>query len=231
MDDNLVKIAVGILAAIGGAIAAGLANAYVAKQKIREVELSYIYKLRDGYLENARKAVKDVYLPLSIALTELRNEYDTFRQKIDFDTKTADAAAKVSFRSVCEKYLMTVDDLMIRGADAYMTTELDERLQMFNNVLRESIGASSIVSKYILGYNIAILPMEINLPAFEFYPKSESILRRLASNISINVAGLSLTYKQEVLAAPLETREFERIILTSIPAIKFSIKEVVLGSR
>jgi hypothetical protein len=231
MDDNITKILVGVFAALAGAIAAGLVNAYAASQKIKEVELGYIYKLREGYLENARKVAGDVYIPLSIALTTLHNEYDKFRKDINFEKNTFIANSRDAFRVECNKYLEVVDALMIRGADAYLTTELDERLQSFNSVLRQSIVESKVISRYVLRSNLSLLPIAINLPSFEYQASRAPGKNIRIPDISLRMAGIGFRYAEKILAAPLGSREFEQFILTNIPAIKFSIKEVTLGSR
>jgi ABC-type uncharacterized transport system ATPase subunit len=75
-DDNWVRAVVGIGVAALGAIIAGVVNAYAAKLKIKEIELNYRYKLRDGYLDNARKLTGEVYIPISVALTNLLKGYE-----------------------------------------------------------------------------------------------------------------------------------------------------------
>ena len=77
-DDNWTRALVTALAAALGAVIAGVVNAYASKQKIKEVELQYRFKLRDGYLDNARKFAGEVYIPINIALTSLFNSYERF---------------------------------------------------------------------------------------------------------------------------------------------------------
>jgi hypothetical protein len=77
-DDNWVRVFVTIGAAALGAIFAGVVNAYAARLKVKEIELNYLYKLRDGYLDNARKMTGEVYVPISVALTNLFKGYERF---------------------------------------------------------------------------------------------------------------------------------------------------------
>jgi hypothetical protein len=81
MDDNFIKAVLAIAGAIAGGLIASAANAYAARQKIREVEISYAYKLRDGYLENARKMAAEVYIPINIALHNCPRLMTTFEDK------------------------------------------------------------------------------------------------------------------------------------------------------
>jgi hypothetical protein len=102
-----------------GAILAGIINAYSARLKVKEVELNYLYKLRDGYLENARKVTGEVYISIGIALTDLFKGYERFvAQSTDADDKVR-TNAKSEFARCCETYLQKIDDLFSRGADAF----------------------------------------------------------------------------------------------------------------
>jgi hypothetical protein len=48
---------------------------------------------------------------------------------------------------------------------------------------------------------------------------------------SLGAGGFGLSYKSEVLAAPIYSRDFERRIVVDVPTIKSLIKEVTLGSH
>ncbi len=74
----IVRALVTIGAAALGAIFAGVVNAYAARLKVKEIELSYLYRLRYGYLDNARKMTGEVYVPISVALTNLFKGYERF---------------------------------------------------------------------------------------------------------------------------------------------------------
>src|ERR1700709_1079621 len=82
MDDGTLKLLIGLVGAAVGALAAAVANMYAANRKIKEIELSYNYKLQDGYLENARKFTGEVYVPINILLTQLSNAYNGFRSRV-----------------------------------------------------------------------------------------------------------------------------------------------------
>ena len=83
-DDNFwvrALVTLAAAAAFGVIIAGASLDAYAANRRIKEVELQYQYKLRDSYLENARKMTEDVYLPINIALTRLHNSYEKVRRQ------------------------------------------------------------------------------------------------------------------------------------------------------
>jgi hypothetical protein len=66
-DVNWTRALVTVLAAAAGAIIAGIVNAYAANRKIREIELQYLFKRRDSYIDNARSvmAAREIHLMLA----------------------------------------------------------------------------------------------------------------------------------------------------------------------
>jgi hypothetical protein len=259
-DENMIKILIGIGAAAIAAVLTALANGYAANRKIKEIELGYQHKLRDTYVENARKAAAEVYIPISIALTDFSSQYGAFRVSIDFDAGTSDPVAHAKFKAKALSYLEFIDGLMMRGADAYLTTELDEDLQKFNAFIRQSADADHIITKQIIKASVSAFPLgtyQSDFTRTSTLPSTatqkthsltrsggplRSVLGRLfsgmrslenlgAKNVSLKVAGISVDLATEVLAAPLDSREFEARITSEIPEIKYLIKEVILGSH
>ena len=153
MDDKLITALTAAGGAVGGAILAALANIYAAQKKLKELELAYRQKQHDTYLENARKVSSQVYIPLVIALSTLQNGYENFRTSIDFATATSPQDTRDDFVNIVRDYLGVVDNLMARGADAYLILELDERLQNFNQFLKHSLNSSKVQIKVILESN------------------------------------------------------------------------------
>jgi hypothetical protein len=97
VDENIIKALVGIAGAIAGALLVAATNAYTANRKIKEVELAYLYKLRDGYLENARKLSEQVYIPINILLTRLAAAYDNLRANTDSKVKLLQSEPRTHF--------------------------------------------------------------------------------------------------------------------------------------
>jgi hypothetical protein len=208
-DDNWTRALVTVAAAAVGAIAAGVINAYAANRKIKEVELQYLYKLRDGYLDNARKVAGVVYIPISVALTSLFNSYERFAANIGTTAAVTEKGFRDDFETECLRYLGTIDDLLARGADAYLTTNLDEELNDFTNFVRNSLDAAGVKKRRILGTHF-------NLFGFSASPTAtaEEIATTRISRLTIPPfqlrlfgLGLRLSYSEKVLAAPLETPE------------------------
>jgi hypothetical protein len=229
MDDTILKLIIGAAGAIAGALAAAAANMYVANRKIKEIELAYIYKLQDGYLENARKFTGEVYVPINILLTKLSNAYDGFRAKVNFEENKVPEGSHNFFIGQCRNYLSEIDQLFDRGADAYLTTILDNCLRDFNSFIRESVGVDVPNVKSIFEAGAAMLPFSLGMKRFELTSRSRTAL--LAPQFSIRFAGFALGYTKEILAAPLKSREFEQRFQTDVLALKSLIKEVTLGSH
>jgi hypothetical protein len=229
MDDNTIKLLIGFAGVVGGAIAAALANMYAANRKIKEVELSYIYKLRDGYLENARKLTGEVYIPINVLLTKLSNAYDVFRTRVNFDEGSVPEGSQNVFVGQCRNYLTNIDQLFERGADAYLTTELDNRLREFNSFVRESVNLDASVVKSVFEAGTSLLPFGDLKQRFELVSGSRTAV--LAPAFNIRFAGIALGYTKQVLAAPLKSREFEKRFQVELIALKSLIKEVTLGSH
>jgi hypothetical protein len=227
----LVAIGVGAV----GAVLTGLVTAYAARQKVREVELNYEYKLRDGYLENARKMTAEVYVPIAVALTELQTAFETFLFVLTYDAFPV-PAHEGAFGDACLSYARTIDELFARGADIYLTIELDLRLNKFTNFIRNSV--TETVSEKKVRKRITVSSIIQNRwlpwrPQFSYTGDKKNLSgRHRIPNVSFRLPGfLSFTYVEEVLAAPLSSPEFQEVIQTSIPQLKALIKEVTLGSR
>jgi hypothetical protein len=233
MDENLIKALVGIGGALAGALLVAATNAYAANRKIKEIEISYIHKLRDGYLENARKMSEQVYIPINILLTCLMTDYDKLRVKINFDENTVPIGSYNTFLAASRQYLKGIDNLFTRGADAYLTLDLDKRLQDFNSFIRESTAVDGVVKKVVFEASSGKLFASIPSAKFEHRTKSRTLSNFGIANFSFSVLGLGLRfgYVEEILAAPFQSREFELRIQKDTSEIKSLIKEVVLGTH
>ena len=215
---------------IVGAIVTALASAYAAGQKIKEIEVSYLQKMREDYLANARLYTNGVYVPLSIALSKLLKEYYEFRTYIDFPHETVDEQHERKFRQACEEYEKEVSALNERGADAFLTTELEESLRSFSNFIKASLGAQEPKLRVISSYFVPFLQFNYSV-ATEIQGKWVKVVRRIPK-VHFRSLYIGFSYlKEELLAAPLPSREFEQRILDDERALKFLIKEVTLGAH
>jgi hypothetical protein len=229
MDDATLNLFIGVGGTIAGALAAAAANMYSASRKIKEVKLAYAYKLQDGYLENARKLSGEVYVPINVQLTALSSSYEIFRARVNFDANEVPEGSFHFFVGQCRNYLSEIDKLFQRGADAYLTNEMDKRLREFNSFIRESVSAKELVVKNVFEASASMLPFALSVDKFE--QKSRSRIAPFVPKFSISLAGFGLGYSKEVLAAPLQSRTFEKRFQTDTLILKSLIKEVKLGSH
>lgn len=214
---------------VAGAVLTSLAAAYSARQKVREIELTYRQKLRENYLANARLYTNNIYVPISIAFRKLGDGHQRFRSRKDTED---------DFRYICSEYEKTISNLFERGADAFLTTELEERLRSFNNFLVASLETKEVVAKAVIKFRLLntliTTPMRVSSKASSgLRGLRETIMSSVKfENISVGGFGLGFTYNvEEILAAPITSKEFERRISGDIPALKFLIKEVTLGAH
>lgn len=206
-------------AAILAAAVTAYASAYAARRKVAELRLSNSFELAKQYLESARNYTETVYFPLSIRIYKLHSEFLTFKAA---DEKQAESS-KSLFANNCEVFIAAIDDLFARGATAVLTLRLDETVTRFISFLRESRISKQVethkafVETFL---KVAISTASLAVP-----------LVGAMSDISIGPLlelGKS-TFKPTVVAAPMESEEFEKQFVLYINAIKSGIKEVTLG--
>ena len=134
-------------ATVGAAAFAAIAAYMAGSWKVREAKLTYAQRIRDTYLENARKVAGDVYVPLAIAMSALARAYGEFRNRVDFDTGSAPAGSVNRFKGASNNFLALVEGLLSRGASAYLTLPLEELLTDFVLFLEASLSADRVVTK------------------------------------------------------------------------------------
>ena len=144
------KIVTGIIAAISAIIAAvitAIATGFSARQKLQELRFQYETRLKDGYLEKARDYTSKLYVPLSIALAKLVFAFQIFQSSNQNDEKKTD-----QFEKEIREFLSAAQDLASRGANAFLTTDLDEALQAFSSFLTSSLEAKEPRLKVVLKF-------------------------------------------------------------------------------
>ena len=154
--------------------------------------------------------------------------FQNFRAQIDGKDKTE---AKNTLVSVINEFLASVTELSSKGANAFLTAELDEKLLAFCSFLSESKSAEFPALKMIIGFS---------LPFFGSGYKDEvekkisgKFARRLWSpKLSVSVGGLGVSYEaKEILAAPIDSKDFEERFVRDYHLINVLIKEVTLGAK
>jgi hypothetical protein len=231
MDSTILTALIAAGGVVVGALLAALASTYAASRKTAEIELSYFHKLRDTYLENARQFMGTIYVPLNIQLTALSKAYYQFRNHIDFEKGTAPDTELRNFRSACGDFISKVDGLLDRGADAYRTTDFDQYLSGFMNFLRQSLNETNVIRKRVfqMTLNHSLIDMRPHQVTKHIVRKTTGIV---VPSVALRVGPIELGYSEnEVLSAPLTSRQFEQRLQTEVPRLKYLIKEVTLGSH
>lgn len=216
-----------------GAVATALASAYSAGQKVREIEVSYKLKLSEAYLSNARQYTGSVYVPIAIALSSLNDSYRRFRSSLDEGTRLVQPDIENAFRASCHAYLSELSHLYTRGADAFLTTSMEERLGSFNSFLEASLKSKKVINRIVVAYNFSYPFLDLTRLShtyqFEAHGRSARMLGII--DAGFQMANVFIDYRREVLGAPVNSIEFEQRIASEMPILKFLIKEVTLGSQ
>lgn len=218
-------------AAIAASSLAAIAAYYSARLKSKEIEITYEQRLKDTYLQNARQYINGVYVPINIALRNLSDHFRIF-QEAKGRSLTQDAIDY--FRDACLEYDRVISELVAQGADSFLTSELDERLQAFNSFLSLSLNAKEPVRREILNVSFRV-PLTSWSSQYEIAQNISGKLPKFVRFLRgwhMSVFGLGVSYRSsELLAAPIESPEFEDRMSLEIPRIKLLIKEVTLGTR
>lgn len=227
MEIKLVTALVAAAAAIVGAIVGAISKGYAAQQKLRELEFEYEKRLQANYLENARAYLASVYVPLSISLTQLNTEFHTYRANVTVE------GAEDRFRKAICQFSEELRELGERGANAFLTTDLDETLQGFSQFLTGSETTKNVNIKAVIKIGVQAFPFIWPLgKKSEFALQGERARRFRSSPIGIDFAGLSFAYEaDEILEAPLDSTEFESRFVRDVHTLNVLVKEVTLGSR
>ncbi|ESY94853.1 hypothetical protein [Mesorhizobium sp. LNHC209A00] len=216
------------VAGVGVAVVGGIAGYLSAGWRFREVQLSYEQKTRDSYLDNARKVAADVYVPLSVAVSALSRAYLEF--KVHIDSNATPIGAINRFKGACRSFERTLTGLTDRGATAYLTLSLEEKLVSFSSFLNESLTAQTTIKR------LTLQPKFYGVADTVVYRGENSWLVRwspvvVAITQVIPIAGVRLRAISETLCAPIASGDFEKRFREDTLTISALIKEVTLGSR
>lgn len=151
MDPKIITGLIAAGSALAGAVITAIAKGYTSRQKLIELRFEYENRLKAGYLEKAREYTTGVYVPLSISLAKLGFSYQNFR------ASTGDNQAELLsvFLSEVDSFLSSISDLATQGANAFLTTDLDETLQGFCSFLTSSRIAKEPQLKIVVRFGLS----------------------------------------------------------------------------
>jgi hypothetical protein len=226
LDPKVVTSIVAAVSAITGAAIVAYGKARSARHKLEELRESYEQRLQETYLQNARAYTQSIYIPLSILLSDLSYAFHQDRMR-----RNSVSTAEGQLLGAIELFNSGVSDLLSRGAGAFLTAELDERLRAFCSFLDESKDAEVPTLKMVVGFS---------LPFFGTGFRDE-VERRITGRfarslwsprLSLRLGGLGLSYEaNEVLAAPLLSKDFEERFVRETHILNVLVKEVTLGAK
>lgn len=219
-------------AAILAATVTALASAYAARRKVAELELSNSFEQAKHYLESARKYTQEVYVPLAVAIYKLHDRFLAFKAAAQGgEPESADD----SFRTECDAFISTADNMFRNGAAATLTLRLDEAITRFMSFLQESLTTAGTIRARSVALEAALLGFRIAsaaVPVVGFGPIGPSLLAD-DLNTYLSLPGLGLfrsRFRSLIVAAPIRSEDFEKQFIFYVNTIKAGIKEVTLGA-
>lgn len=217
-------------AALAGASITAVVAYLSAREKTKQLDRAYHRELSKEHLENARKHVDTIYIPLGKALSLFSDRFRSFQTQVNLDDTydTANTTASSEIKNAIRDLQELLSALRARGAEVFMIPELDEELGGFASFLDKSLTAESPTVKVIVSVEFSSLGFSRSLD------RSVHVSNPKAANLRgrLSIAGLpfGITYDaSEILAAPIISKEFVDQVSSTLPVLKTLIKVVTLG--
>jgi hypothetical protein len=147
---------------------------------------------------------------------------------------TAPQGAVNRFKGSCNNFRTTVADLFARGGSAYLTLPLEEELSDFALFLEASQSATGVTKKLTLSprfYGTGTSRVIVGGARAVSFAAEVARTLSAAASLTLPIAGIQFRVREDTVASPLTSREFERRLQVSTIRISSLIKEVTLGSR
>ncbi len=148
-----------------GALASVVVSPIVARQQIRQLEITYRQKLNDNLLQNTSQHIDTLYIPISKSLSKLDDCYKTYKRRKSVlrsirsgtvtispprppdETRTkihslippyrdATEEALHELTQACGNFRKLMEEITEQGRDNYLPMEFDERLRSFTQLLK-----------------------------------------------------------------------------------------------
>jgi len=225
MESTVVTALIAASAAVGGAAIAGVVSNVNTRHKIRELEVAASQKLRDNYLQNAREYTKAVYVPLTLAISKLSDTYSAFQKN------ASSSGAIDTFRQAIDDFRNEVQQLRDRGAEAFLTNELEDKLRSFLEFLGASRDSTALIRKAEIGFRVGLGGLAWAETSTVGLTGRSAIWWR-SPRMSLSMLGVGVTYEATVVqSAPLESIEFSTRFTADTGEIRYLVKEVTLGGK
>ncbi len=227
LDPTILVALIGVLSVVIsagiGAIVSRWHTASKFREELEKLKLERANKQSDSYLENARKQIGTVYVPLSVQLAALKAAFQNYL----YQGKTEKGLA--AFRARIDRFITELQALELRGAAAYVTTDLEDSLIRFVAFLRASKTSTAPVVD---------VTYDFRLGAAGFGTRQSGSLRARSSAIarpgraaSISMAGIGMDVRvSDILQAPIGSEDFQARFERDAYRLSVLIREVTLGS-
>ncbi len=250
MNQTILVTLIGTAGLVIGAILSFVASAFSARQKIRELELTYRQKLDENISTNARLHLDDLYIPLNAGLTKLENNYDELMATYHGtpDRPGQIMAEQVSlmdkFHQDCKEFIEQISELYNRGVDAYLSTKIDNQLRTFVWFIQQSLEKEG----WILRQEDSDIAMHRYLDkkdsaAYVKKSKKKEREANLLLQLSLNLMaqdqqemdknGISrraIEEKIHYIPSLPQSKAYRKQLKYGIYKLKFLIKEVTIGT-
>ena len=225
MESTVITALIAASAAIFGGAIAGIASYMNTRHKIRELEIAGSQKLRENYLQNAREYTQTIYVPLTLAMSKLSDAYSVFNRN-PLTSGTNDA-----FKKAIDQFRDDVQQLRNRGAEAFLTNELEDKLRSFQEFLVSSRGSTTLIRKAEIGFRVGLGGLAwAETTTVALIGRSATWWR--SPRMSLSLLGLGFTYEAMVIqSAPVESIEFSTRFTADTGELRYLIKEVTLGGK
>ncbi len=158
-----------VIALIGssffGALASVIVSPIVARQQIKQLEITYRQRLNDNLIQNASQHIDTLYIPINKSLSKLDDSYKTYKrrksvlrsirngtvtispprppeetrakvQSLTAPYRDATEEALGELNQACRNFVKLIDEITEQGRDSYLPMEFDERLRSFTHLLK-----------------------------------------------------------------------------------------------
>lgn len=227
LDPTVLVSMIGVLSVVLSAGIGALISRWHTSSQFREelqkLRLERLNEQSDLYLKNAREQIGTVYVPLSSSLAILKGSFQNFV----YQGKTEELL--VAFTAQIDQFIEDLQALEMRGATAFVTTDLEDVIIKFAVFLRASKDASEPVVDVTYNFRVGIGGFSTNQSGTT--QRTSSKVARAKFSASISVAEIDADVRvSDIIQAPIETDEFQARFERDTYQLSVLIKEVTLGS-
>lgn len=227
IDPTILVALIGVLSVVVSAGTGALVSRWHTASKFRDevhkLRLQRLNEQNDSYLENARQQIGAVYVPLSAELAALKAAYQNYL----YQEKSAERLKH--FETQIEQFVDKLQELELRGATAYVTTDLEELLIKFVVFLRASQVAGGTVVDVTYDFSVRFLGLGFQQTGSKRASVSKATSKGFSASLS--AAGIGADVRvSDIISAPIDTEDFQARFERDSYRLSLLIKEVTLGS-